>query len=273
MLRTRLWMGSLLALLGLGVLVGDRFLTPYYPFLLLTLLAVGARGVVELRALLGPERRPGACVPLVGVCALVLGNWLPLGDGVWRLHALTLTATLFAAFFVEMAAYREPGRGAVERAAFAVLFAAYLGLPGVCLAQLGRLPDYGTLALGLAFFAPKAGDIAAYFTGHAIGRHKMAPILSPKKTWEGAAGGFLGSVGATLLLTQVFAPTRLGWTGAAALGAALAVAGQLGDLVESMIKRDCQAKDASASVPGFGGILDVVDSILLAAPVAYWWLS
>jgi phosphatidate cytidylyltransferase len=130
-----------------------------------------------------------------------------------------------------------------------------------------------TAALLLAIFVPKCGDIGAYFTGRLLGRHRMAPTLSPKKTWEGASGGVVASVLAAIGINCLGPLVRGGWVAAAALGAAVGIAGIYGDLAESLIKRDCGQKDASQVMPGFGGVLDVVDSILFAAPVAYWWIT
>src|SRR5439155_16610219 len=126
----------------------------------------------------------------------------------------------------------------------------------------------------LMVFAPKCADIGAYFTGRSLGRHPMAPVLSPKKTWEGAAGGLVLAALATVLISRLepsLVPGGMG--GAAGLGAVLGIAGMLGDLAESLIKRDCGRKDASQVVPGFGGVLDILDSIIFAAPVAYCWLG
>jgi phosphatidate cytidylyltransferase len=101
----------------------------------------------------------------------------------------------------------------------------------------------------------------------------MTPILSPKKTWQGAAGGvMLGIVTAvTVSLYGNRPPDYL--AKAAAFGAAVGIAGMFGDLAESLIKREGQKKDASRAVPGFGGILDVIDSVLFAAPISYAWLA
>ena len=130
----------------------------------------------------------------------------------------------------------------------------------------------GSVALALAIFVPKGCDIGAYFTGRLIGRHRMTPVLSPKKTWEGAAGGLAFAVAIAFAL-NAFRPVIPGGTaGIVGFGLTVGLAGMLGDLAESLIKRDCERKDASQAVPGFGGVLDVVDSILFAAPVAYWWL-
>src|SRR5437867_11660412 len=100
----------------------------------------------------------------------------------------------------------------------------------------------------------------------------MAPVLSPKKAWEGAAGG-LAAATLTALGVQWYHPVIPGgWLGATAFGLTVGLAGMLGDLAESLVKRDCGSKDAGQALPEFGGVLDIVDAILFAAPVAYWWL-
>jgi phosphatidate cytidylyltransferase len=115
-----------------------------------------------------------------------------------------------------------------------------------------------------------AGDTVAYFVGRAIGKHPFAPILSPKKTWEGAVGGFVGS----LLVGVAFSK----WTGIAmgqmlAMAAVGNVAGQVGDLLESAYKRSAGVKDSGTLLPGHGGILDRIDALILAIPVVcYYWI-
>lgn len=278
MLRTRLLMGSLLIALSAGVLVVDRFLAPWYPFLVLVVLALGLVACYEMHALMGPSRRPSLLLTSTGIMAVVLANWLPqvltAGDSQpWYWIGSVLAGFVLAVFLVEMARYREPG-ASVNRMALAVWTVGYLGLLPSFLLQLRWLPaERGTVALVLVFFVPKIGDSAAYFTGRLLGRHPMAPVLSPKKTWEGAAGHLLGAALAAGGLDQLGPVLPGGVAGALAFGLALGLAGLLGDLAESLIKRDCQHKDASAILPGFGGVLDVVDSILFAAPVAYWWLQ
>ena len=122
----------------------------------------------------------------------------------------------------------------------------------------------------LAIFVPKCCDIGAYFTGRLFGKHRMAPVLSPKKTWEGFAGGVVASLLMAVVLNRLAPALRDDWL-ALGFGATVGVLGVLGDLAESLIKRDCQQKDASQVMPGFGGVLDVVDSIVFTAPVAYAW--
>ena len=109
------------------------------------------------------------------------------------------------------------------------------------------------------------GDTAAYYVGSAIGRHRMAPVISPKKSWEGAAAGFLTAV----VAAGIWSAWRLDRLDFALLGVAAvtAAAAQIGDLVESMIKRGSGVKDSGHILPGHGGILDRIDAILFAAPV------
>ncbi len=111
-------------------------------------------------------------------------------------------------------------------------------------------------------------DIAAYVVGRLVGRHKMFPSLSPGKTWEGAVGGFLASVAVVLLAVPLFG-LPMGYLHAALLGAAGGVAGPLGDLSESFLKRQIGVKDMSNLMPGHGGLLDRIDSMLFTAPVSY----
>jgi len=119
----------------------------------------------------------------------------------------------------------------------------------------------------IVIFAVSGNDTGALAAGMAFGKHKMAPRISPNKTWEGFAGGIvLGTVAAAVLAYFIF--DGQWWVGALA-GAAAAVGGVVGDLAESAIKRDISVKDMSSFLPGHGGILDRIDSMLVAAPVAY----
>jgi phosphatidate cytidylyltransferase len=286
MLRTRLWMGAVLVALAVAVLVVDQQLAPWYPFLLVLLLALAEMACFELLRLLPPERRPFAWLSYLAVAVLVVVNWLPhVGVALfptwdpWHWTISAFTAVVLAAFLVEMAAFREAGES-VARMAGLVWTAGYLGLLPSFFAQLRWLRgaeaggvDVGTLALALAIFVPKGCDIGAYFTGRWLGRHPMTPLLSPKKTWEGAAGGIAASIAMAVGINRLGPVLNSGLVGEVGFGVTVGVAGMLGDLAESLIKRDCRQKDASQAVPGFGGMLDVVDSVVFAAPVAYWWLT
>lgn len=116
-------------------------------------------------------------------------------------------------------------------------------------------------------------DSAAYFVGRAAGRHKLFERVSPKKSWEGAAAGFAGAVGAFLLFRMVLGLGYLTPVDAAVCGAIVGVFGQLGDLVESLMKRDAAVKDSSAAIPGHGGILDRFDSLLGSAPLVFLYVD
>lgn len=285
--HTRLRMGLVMALLALGALVGDYFVEawlqqPVYPFLLASVALLVVFATVELHALLSAHARPPLWLALAGCLAVAFAGAPTLLLGAedtarpWRDVAWVFAGVVLAGFLWEMFAFREPG-GVVTRLALLVWIVGYLGLLPAFFLQVrfwpaGPSPLSGVAALLLAIFVPKCGDIGAYFTGRAIGRTPMTPLLSPKKTWEGLAGGLGLSVVVAVGVHHWLGGILHSYPLAAAFGVVVGFAGVLGDLAESLIKRDCQQKDASQVVPGFGGILDVVDSVLFAAPVTYWWL-
>jgi len=123
----------------------------------------------------------------------------------------------------------------------------------------------------LPFVLTWVNDSMAYFIGKRFGRHNFFSRISPKKTWEGVIGGGLSSVVAAFLYQQLYA-SYLSWFDCVALGVLVAYVAPLGDLVESMIKRDVKLKDSSAIIPGHGGFLDRFDSILFTAPLIYYYL-
>ena len=141
----------------------------------------------------------------------------------------------------------------------------YLGIPG-SFAMAVRV-DFGPWALLIYALTVKGSDIGAYTAGRLFGRHKLAPRLSPAKTWEGLCGAVVLSVVVSVLLGRF---ARLDTVGSQLLfGVCFGILGQLSDLAESMLKRDAGLKDSSDTVPGFGGILDVLDSLLMPFPFAY----
>jgi phosphatidate cytidylyltransferase len=131
--------------------------------------------------------------------------------------------------------------------------------------------DLRAASVHLLFFALAlnwVGDSAAYYAGRLFGRHKLAPVVSPKKTWEGAAASVAASAGFGLLYLGYFVP-RLPWWEIAAMAVLGNIAGQFGDLAESAIKRGAGVKDSGSLLPGHGGMLDRVDSSLFALPAVY----
>lgn len=284
MLRTRIWMGGILIALAGAMLILDQPYAPYFPFLLLFLLGLTLAACLELNYLLGTDRAPPLWFCLLSLLAIDLANWpthiwFPKFDA-WSGIMAALVGVVLGSFLVEMARFRRPD-GAIVRIALSVWIAAYLGLLPSFLVQMRWLqftsPEsfpcpQGVAALILTIFVPKFCDIGAFFAGMTLGRHRMTPLLSPKKTWEGLAGGLLTAMAVAVVFNRIW-PVLPGqdWT-ALGFGLTVGLAGVFGDLAESLIKRDCMKKDASHMVPGFGGVLDVVDSIVFAAPVAYLWL-
>jgi phosphatidate cytidylyltransferase len=126
---------------------------------------------------------------------------------------------------------------------------------------------FGVWAFLMYVFVVKCSDIGAYTAGRCLGHHKFSPHISPAKTWEGLLGGIMVAVLLALLFSHLCG--IMPWYWALAFGLIAAPIGQLGDLAESMLKRDALMKDSSQSIPGFGGVLDILDSPLAMAPPAY----
>ena len=171
--------------------------------------------------------------------------------------------------------HRRSARAAVREAALvtgAVLYTGGLLAYGVLLREADGGRDWAYFALGVVF----ATDTLALFTGRYAGRTKMAPSVSPGKTWEGAAGGLIAGVAAGVALKYVLDLDAAVWQIALA-SASLAVVAQLGDLAESKLKRVAGVKDSGRLLPGHGGLLDRTDSIVAALPVMYylliWWIQ
>ena len=141
----------------------------------------------------------------------------------------------------------------------------YLGLLGAF--ALGVRIKFGPWALLMYVFVVKSADIGAYSIGSIFGRHKFSPVISPGKSWEGMAGAVTTAI-IVAILFAVICDIMVWWL-AAIFGFCFAFLGQMGDLAESMIKRDAKQKDSASAVPGFGGLLDILDSLLPTAPFAY----
>jgi phosphatidate cytidylyltransferase len=127
-----------------------------------------------------------------------------------------------------------------------------------------------TLVVLVILLAVKFTDIGAYFGGRTFGRRKLIYWLSPGKTWEGLFFGLVTAALVTMCFSRALAQP---WWKAALFGVAMGAIGQVGDLLESLMKRDAEVKDSGKLIPGFGGVLDVIDSPLFASPFAYLWLS
>jgi phosphatidate cytidylyltransferase len=191
----------------------------------------------------------GKEVPLLlSLFALPVASLRRGGD--WRRALGDIGATLFSACFI------------------GVLFGYLLGLRE--LGPSSRGGETGSDLVFLLFFVVWGSDTAAYYLGTFLGRRPLAPNVSPKKTVEGAVGGILGALAAAFVARAWFM-NQLSLVDCLALGIVLGTVGILGDLVESMLKRGAGVKDSASLVPGHGGILDRVDSLLYAAPVLYYY--
>lgn len=216
-------------------------------------------------AALGRCRSPrapwSALLALTPVAAAGLAWGLTPGHAVDGFHALALAATVALPVGIAVLLSGMP----IEETHFAAgaigFGIAYFAVP---IASLYRLQQHDPWVLFLLLAIVWLGDTAAYYVGSAWGRHKLAPVVSPKKSWEGAAAGLATSIAAT----AVWSVWRLGHFDLVLLGigAATAVASQLGDLVESLWKRGVGVKDSGGVLPGHGGILDRMDAMLYAAP-------
>ena len=224
--------------------------------------------------------------------ALNPGNDKPLLSTAIFVVATGFAAALAPFIFLSIGMRRSELRSGYPAAAAAAFAFAYIALPMGMLVQLRQLWA-GAFYLLYLLLVVWAGDILAYFVGKSIGRHLMAPRISPKKTWEGAAASLVASVGvgwllfahaeriSSALLSGGLIVRRDGLFGleTPAMGPVilltivLNIAAQLGDLVESLIKRGADVKDSGALLPGHGGMLDRIDALLFAAPVLWCYAA
>ena len=270
--------GGLVLLMWLDTLAAARLnLPPGTLLLLMLLLPFVVLAAFELEPILRGVARPGetAWIALgalsgLGVVALpILTDHLGADAPVLIMAAaLTLLPVLAGWGLILTGRRRASATGVVARALSLGLGFLFLGLPAG--AWLGVRWLEGAAVLVGAVAVVKVCDIGAYFTGRSIGRHKWIPWLSPGKTWEGLLGGVLTSAGIALLAVTLLEPAALrGWPAwaVAVAGGLLGLAGQLGDLFASALKRDAGVKDFASTIPGFGGVMDVADSLLLTGPI------
>lgn len=198
-------------------------------------------------------RRPSVFGALAGVLFLFAPGYVSLG--------LSLLAILGL-----IAALRDHNlRDVLPQVSVEFFGAIYTFLPWR-FAELLRIKSVHWMFFAVAL--NWAGDSAAYYAGRAFGRHRMAPVVSPKKSWEGAGGSVFGSLVFGLIYMGYFQPD-VAWWKIAVIAVVANIAGQFGDLAESAIKRGAGVKDSGKMLPGHGGMLDRVDSSLFALPVVY----
>lgn len=292
MLRVRLLVATLIIVPLLAMVVADYSIDLGAPGILLVpigLIAglVAAAEIVDM--LKANSHDPSAWSVYTGVAVVFLSAAIPLGWDLvgaeypadcplgklgWPLFAVAIASVL--PFVAELRRYKEPGRSTVN-VALAIFIIAYLGLSLAFVAELRffHSNEWGMAALVSLLFITKFSDAGAYFAGKSLGRNKLAPVISPGKTVEGAIGGVLAACIASWAFFQFIVPlivpkaqTTPFW-GSVTYGLLIAVTGIIGDLAESLLKRDLGRKDSSRWLPGLGGILDILDSVLVAAPPAF----
>ena len=203
------------------------------------------------------------------ISTVVIGAALAACAALGAPLGLALTAGVAVVALIEMASNAH----SLDRAALTMFGALFAGWMPAHLALIRDMRPHGEAFLFMTFASVWCMDTAAYAVGRSAGRRTLAPVLSPKKTWEGAAAGLVAAVGVCLLFSRFALKDALTLPGAAAIGLLIGVAGQLSDLAESMVKRDAGVKESGALLPGHGGVLDRFDSYILCAPAIYYFLS
>ncbi|MBW6468341.1 MAG: phosphatidate cytidylyltransferase, partial [Coriobacteriia bacterium] len=258
---------SLPVRIATGVLYGAVLVWVIYfgGHLLLAILmaALGALAVSELYRMTRRERRT-----LAELCGFVAVAAMPVVASFWGLSALFLVMTALVAASLVWHVYFVNLR--IADTTLVVFGAAYIGFALAHFVLIRGLEDGVFLALAV-LVGVWASDVLAYFVGSLIGSHKLAPRISPAKSWEGFVAGTLGTVGVWLALPLLVETTlTLSWR--IVIGIALALAALVGDLFESRIKREVGVKDSGNLMPGHGGFLDRIDSLLLVSVIAYYLL-
>jgi phosphatidate cytidylyltransferase len=261
---------NLPAAIGVGAGLGGLALLTLLTVKATFLIYMGAALIVALRELHAALRTREINFPvipvLLGGAAMVTAAYWAAGGAVLAAAALTTLAIMGWRLFGGTEGY-------VKDVTAGIFALAYLALLGSTVSAMLAAHDGGRRVLAFIILAI-CTDIGGYFAGITLGRsgaHKMAPVISPKKTWE----GFAGSAIATIAAGAILLPTLLHgyWWQGVVIGAAAVVAAVFGDLAESMIKRDLNIKDMGSLLPGHGGILDRIDSLLFCAPVVWLLLT
>lgn len=280
MLGWRVGISCVLVPLLIGLFALDHHAGEKAPYLCALVMLLVARASFEFTELLS-TRSIEPSFAVVAICSLnvVGGAWLGQTQddlpGSLATAMIAFSLSILVVFLAGMARYEKPGR-TMETAGAEILGVAYVGVLLAVTAQLRWVAgsQAGYLVLASLVIAAKCGDIGGYTLGRLFGKKKLCPTLSPGKTWMGAWGALIGSslacaawlrFGPALFFEDV-SPCPLGWS--LLYGAIIGVTGLVGDLAESLIKRDVQKKDSAELMPGFGGLLDLLDSVIFAGPVA-----
>jgi phosphatidate cytidylyltransferase len=251
----------LVAAVLLPLVIGVAYLGGWWLF---ALGLVG--GLLALHELytMARELRPLVIAGYLGFILALLG--LQLGGLAWMLGGM-LTTLLFS-FVVFGLSHVRPS--ATASFGVTVLGVVWVGVGIGFLLLVRDVPEHGFWAVMAVLFAVFAADTAAFFVGRSLGRHKLAPAISPGKTWEGLVGGVVAAMVAAFVILYNDRDEFLSIPEMLLLGGAVAIASVLGDLFESAVKRDLGIKDSGTLLGGHGGMLDRLDALLWAGPAAFY---
>ena len=260
MFKTRLLSGILLVIIALATIISGGYV------LFGTLLIISLIGMSELYKILDIHKSP---LGIVGYIAAIAYYFLGLIQGADYTYIFILFLLLL--MFVYVFSYPKYRSEHVMLAFFGLFYVAYM-LSFVFKTRM--IPEHGAFLVWLVFLCSWGSDTCAYCVGMLIGKHKMAPVLSPKKSIEGGIGGIVGaallSALYALAINHFFPGVSLGLGQCAIIGAVGSVISQVGDLAASAIKRNHDVKDYGKLIPGHGGILDRFDSVIFTAPIIYY---
>jgi len=250
----------------ISVVALSLFVLPVWTFGAITSLFIGL-GLYEFFRLSGAKKIFPLSFAYVGIFSGILLPYItylyrPTG-GIWEMVFFIII--LIALFIIHFT--RKESQNAVNLIAVTLFAIFYIGWFLTFLVKIRFLED-GHKLVAYLLLVTKSGDMGAYLIGSNFGRHKLIPRISPNKSVEGAIGGFIFSIACAIILGRYY----ISWMSFGFIlisGVLIGVFAQLGDLAESLIKRDYEVKDSSVFLPGLGGILDVIDSVLFTAPVFY----
>ena len=271
----------LTAVVALPILIASIVLPSYFPqtvwlFIVIAAFALAA-GLFEFYSLTKKqELKADASVAYIGAAILFLAFLVDAPAKAADLLLLALALFTIVVLISQAFRFQVDFSKMLTGVGVTILGVLYVGFLGGFLVatRVGfeGHPYLSTHLLGYFFLVLMGSDTGAYFTGRALGKHKLAPKISPGKTWEGLIGGIIAAAAFAALATFWFFP-ELPYQYSIPLAIVMAVVGVLGDLAESAMKRGANAKDAASVLPGHGGFLDRLDSLLLNAPILYYFAT
>ncbi len=253
----------LVAIIFIPVLLAASYFGEIY-FLIFNLL-IGTAGFFELKRMLLKKNIFIGNLPLAASLLLILNAYYKFNN-VSNIFLMSLVLILIFELFNN----RESAIHNLGGNFLAVFYPGFLLSIIIYLRDLFGTGYQGGLLIITIFISIWMCDSGAYFIGSAIGKHKLFPRVSPKKSWEGAAAGLIFGILGTVL-SKIIIVDFLTWSDAIVIGSIVGTFGQIGDLIESLLKRDAQIKDSSNIIPGHGGILDRFDSFFISAPLIYFY--